>query len=90
MSWYGFYDAGWILDSSNPIATSDRIQGLVDDGVLDNTLQDAGIGIRSHVAWPFWNFWWRFDMPMWVSNPEVNAESEQTDFRYLFSLNAAF
>jgi hypothetical protein len=90
MSWYGFYDAGWILDSSNPIATSDRIQGLVDNGVLDNTLQDAGIGIRSHVAWPFWNFWWRFDVPMWVSNPEVNAESEQTDFRYLFSLNAAF
>ncbi len=90
MSWYGFYDAGWILDSSNPIAGSARVQALVDGGVLDATLQDAGVGIRSAVAWPFWNFTWRFDVPFWVSNPEVNGETDTVDFRYLFSLNAAF
>ncbi len=90
MSWYGFYDAGWILDKDNPVASSARIASLVDGGVLDGALQDAGVGIRSHVAWPFWNFTWRFDVPFWVSNPEVNGEADPVDFRYLFSLGATF
>jgi hypothetical protein len=90
MSWYGFYDAGWIVDGDNPIRSSARVTSLVDQGVLNETLQDAGIGIRSHVNWPFWNFTWRLDMPFYVSSPYVNGESETTDFRYLFSLNAAF
>jgi hypothetical protein len=90
LAWYGFYDVGWILDSTNPVASSARIQGLVDNGVLDATLQNAGIGIRSHVAWPFWDFTWRLDMPIWVSDPSVNAETETVDFRYLFSLTATF
>ncbi|HEX5132459.1 MAG TPA: M1 family metallopeptidase [Candidatus Krumholzibacteria bacterium] len=90
LSWYAFYDAGWIMDKGNPISSSARVQGLVDGGVLDATLQDAGIGLRSHVAWPFWNFTWRFDVPLWVSNPEVNVEADKVDFRYIFSLNATF
>jgi hypothetical protein len=90
LSWYGFYDAGWILDGENPLASSARVQGLVDGGVLDANLQDAGVGIRSHVTWPFWDFGWRFDMPLWVSHPDVNGESEETDFRFIFSLNATF
>jgi hypothetical protein len=90
MSLYGFYDAGWILDSENPIASSARVGSLVDGGVLDARLDNAGVGIRSHVAWPFWNFTWRFDVPVWVSHPEINAESEQTDWRYVFSIVATF
>ncbi|HEX6791147.1 MAG TPA: M1 family metallopeptidase [Candidatus Krumholzibacteria bacterium] len=90
MTVYGFYDAGWILDSTNPIGSSARIQGLVDNGVLEGRLDDAGIGIRSDVKWPFWNFTWRFDMPFWVSSPYVNGEADQTDWRYLFSIVASF
>ncbi len=90
MSWYGFYDAGWIRDTSNPIKSSARVQSLADAGVLGATLQDAGIGIRSHVAWPFWNFTWKFDVPIWVNTPMVNAETDKVDFRYLFSLVATF
>jgi hypothetical protein len=90
MSLYGFYDAGWILDTENPILSSARVGSLVDGGVLDARLEDAGVGLRSHVAWPFWEFTWRFDVPFYVSHPEVNAESETVDFRYLFSLTAAF
>jgi hypothetical protein len=90
LSWYGFYDAGWILDTSNPISSSGRVQSLVDGGVLDATLQDAGVGIRSHVAWPFWDFTWRLDVPFWVSNPEVNGQADTVDFRYRFSLTATF
>lgn len=90
LSWYAFYDAGWILDTSNPILSSARVQALADGGALDARLADAGVGIRSSVAWPFWNFTWRLDVPFWISNPEVNAESEEVDFRYLFSLTASF
>ncbi len=90
MSWYGFYDVGWILDTDNPIQTSARVTSLVDGGVLNATLENAGVGIRSSVAWPFWNFTWRFDVPFWVSYPQANGESEYVDFRYLFSLTASF
>jgi hypothetical protein len=87
---YGFYDAGWVLDTHNPIAGSTRIQSLVDDNLFDHRLDDAGLSIRSDVKWPFWNFTWRFDAPFWVSHPEVNAESKQTDWRYNFSIIATF
>jgi hypothetical protein len=90
MSVYGFYDAGWILDSQNPILSSARVASLVDGGVLDARLEDAGVGVRSRVAWPFWEFTWRFDVPVWVSHPDVNAESDAVDWRYLFSLTATF
>ncbi len=89
-SWYGFYDVGWIVDGNNPIPTSSRVTSLVDMGVLDARLENAGVGIRANVNWPFWNFTWRLDMPFWVSNPEVNGELDYVDFRYVFSLNASF
>ncbi len=89
-SWYGFYDVGWILDNDNPIQSSARVTSLVEGGVLNARLENAGVGIRSAVAWPFWNFTWRFDVPFWVSYPQMNAETDYVDFRYLFSLNASF
>ncbi|MCI0451183.1 MAG: M1 family metallopeptidase, partial [Candidatus Latescibacteria bacterium] len=89
-SWYGFYDVGWILDSENPLQDSPRVTSLVDGGVLNARLENAGVGIRSHVAWPFWNFTWRLDVPFWVSHSDVNGEADYVDFRYLFSLNASF
>jgi hypothetical protein len=42
------------------------------------------------VAWPFWDFTWRLDVPFWVSNPEVNGQADTVDFRYRFSLTATF
>lgn len=91
MTVYGFYDAGWILDTRNPISSSARVESLVGGGVLDARLEDAGAGIRSDVKWPWWNFTWRFDVPVYVNHPEVNAETEQTDWtRYVFSIVASF
>jgi len=90
LSVYGFYDAGWVLDTHNPIQSSARIQSLVDGGLFDARMEDAGVGIRSHVNWPFWNFTWRFDMPFYVNHPEVNGETKQTDWRYNFSIVATF
>lgn len=87
---YGFYDAGWVLDTRNPIGSSTRIQSLVDTGLFDARVEDAGVGIRSDVKWPFWNFTWRFDMPFYVNHPEVNGETKQTDWRYNFSIVATF
>ncbi|HXV14356.1 MAG TPA: hypothetical protein VEC56_09145, partial [Candidatus Krumholzibacteria bacterium] len=89
-SWYGFYDVGWILDGDNPIQSSARVTSLVDQGVLDATLENAGVGFRGNVTWPFWNFSWRLDIPFWVSHPRINGEADYVDFRYLFSLNASF
>jgi hypothetical protein len=89
-SWYGFYDVGWILDSDNPIQSSARVTSLVDEGVLNAKLENAGVGVRSTVAWPFWNFTWRFDVPFYVGTPYVNGETDYVDFRYLFSLTATF
>jgi hypothetical protein len=66
------------------------VRSIVDQGALEGRLEDAGLGIRSNVTWPFWNFTWRFDVPLWVSRPYVNAESEQTDWRYNFSIVATF
>ncbi|MCH7548546.1 MAG: hypothetical protein IH969_03250 [Candidatus Krumholzibacteriota bacterium] len=90
VKWYGFYDAGKILDDANPIGSSARVQSLADGGILDASLQNAGIGFVSHRVWPFWDLRIRFDMPLWVSHPEVNGEVDETKFRYLFSISTSF
>jgi hypothetical protein len=66
------------------------VTSLVDEGVLNAKLENAGVGIRSNVAWPFWNFTWRLDVPFYVGAPYVNGETDYVDFRYLFSLTATF
>ena len=81
---------GTILDDVNPIGSSPRVQTLADGGILDATLQNAGIGFVSHRIWPFWDLRMRFDMPLWVNYPEVNGETEKTQFRYLFSISTSF
>jgi len=90
ISWYGFYDAGKILDNVNPIGSSARVQSLVDAGVLQGTIQDAGIGLRSNVRWPFWHFTARVDFPLWLNRPEIIGESDKTAFRYLVGISSAF
>jgi hypothetical protein len=88
--WYGFYDAGWIMDSENPNPSNERLTDLVDQGVLGWTLQDAGIGLRSHRLFPFYDLTLCFDMPIWINRPAVNMEEAQTKFRYLFSIQGSF
>jgi hypothetical protein len=88
--WYGFYDVGRSFDDANPIGSSARVQALYDEGVLGRSIQDAGIGFRSHRIWPFWNLWMRVDLPLWVNQPVINGETDQTQFRYLFSLYTTF
>lgn len=90
ISWYAFYDVGWIMDKDNPNTSSQRVTRLVDEGVLKWTLQDAGIGLSSRRLYPFWDLTLRLDMPIWVSHPEVNNEGKQTKFRYLLSLTKSF
>ena len=90
LSWAAFLDVGKILDNDNPIGGSARVQSLVDDGILDRTLIDAGIGLRSRKAFPFYNLSLRLDVPFYVNHPEVNGETEKTKRRYLLSLNASF
>ena len=90
LSWYAFYDVGASLDSQNPVASSSRVQNLVDGGILNTTLWDAGIGFRSKAPLPFWNMTMRFDLPFYVSNPELNGEEDKGAFRYLFSLSTSF
>jgi len=88
--WYGFYDAGRSFDDANPIGSSARVEALYDSGVLDQSIQDAGIGLRSHRIWPFWDLWMRLDMPFWVNQPNINGEVDQTQFRYIFSISTTF
>jgi hypothetical protein len=90
ISWYGFYDLGTIMDPENPMASSKRVTGLVDQGVLGWMLMDAGIGLRSRKLHPFWDLTLRLDMPIWVNYPVVNGEEDETTFRYLFSINYTF
>ena len=40
--------------------------------------------------WPFWDLRIRLDMPLWVSYPEVNGETDKTKLRYLFSISTSF
>jgi hypothetical protein len=90
ISWYGFFDAGMIMDDINPQSTSGRVTDLVESGVLDWNLMDTGIGFRSRKVWPFWDLTLRFDMPIWVNHPSINGETETTKFRYLFSIYTSF
>jgi hypothetical protein len=88
--WYAFYDVGWIMDKENPDPDYSRLTELVDSGLLDWTLQDAGIGLRSRRLFPFYDLTLRFDMPIWVNHPVINGEEEETKFRYLFSIQGSF
>jgi len=96
-SWFGqiklsaFADIGWVLDSDNPIAGNQRIQELVDGGLFDRTIADAGVGLRMHRSFPFWDFYLRYDVPFYVNQPEINfGETLETDYRYLFSLTSVY
>ncbi len=85
----GFVDLGTILDKQNPNTGSLRIRRLVDDGILDATLIDSGVGLRSAVRFPF-HLGFRLDFPLYVNHPEVIGEKDEFRFRYVFSLDAAF
>ncbi len=94
--WFGeiklnaFADAGTIFDSSNPIAGDPRTQALFDKGVFDRGLFDAGLGLRIRRSFPFWDSYLRYDVPFYVNVPEINGETKETDYRYLFSLTSVF
>jgi hypothetical protein len=94
--WFGevklsaFADVGTIFDTSNPISGDPRVQALVDDGVLNETLVDAGVGLRVRRHFPFWDFYLRYDVPLYVNQPKVNGETKETQYRYLFSLTSVF
>lgn len=86
----GFADVGRILDKENPNAGSARIQSLTDEGVLDATLFDTGLSVRSKLHIPFYPLWFRLDLPFYVNHPEINGESDEFRNRYLFSLSGTF
>ncbi|NIM19132.1 MAG: hypothetical protein GTO51_01985 [Candidatus Latescibacteria bacterium] len=88
--WAGFVDLGEIMDKENPNALSARVQSLTDSGILDATLIDAGLGIRGELRFPFYNLGFRLDFPFFVNHPEVNGETDELRYRYVFSLDAAF
>jgi hypothetical protein len=90
LSWAAFLDVGKVFDDDNPVGTSARIQSLVDGGILDETLIDAGIGFRSRKLFPFYDMSLRLDLPLYVNHPEVNGETDETRLRYLLSLSGSF
>lgn len=85
-----FADVGRILDSSNPLPGDPRVQTLVDNGILDQALVDAGVGLRVRRNFPFWDLYLRYDIPLYVNQPAVNGETDETQYRYLFSLTSVF
>ncbi len=85
-----FADVGTVVDNSNPISGDARVQNLVDNGILGETIFDAGLGLRMHRQFPFWDFYLRFDVPFYVNQPQLNGETKETDYRYLFSLTSVF
>jgi hypothetical protein len=85
-----FADLGTIFDSNNPIAGDSRIQALFDAGVFDRGIVDAGLGLRMRRSLPFWDLYVRWDVPFFVNVPEINGETDKTDFRYIFSLTSVF
>ncbi len=87
---YGFYDVAHVFDDVNPVASSARVQALVDGGLFDGAIADAGVGLRFAPPWPFWHAHIRVDFPVWMNHPEVIGESDRTARRYLVSLSAAF
>jgi len=90
IKWYGFLDVGKTSDNDNPISISQRVQTLADNGVLNETLVDAGVGFTVHRVFPFYNGFLRFDIPFYVNNPQVNGESKETEYRYVLSLTSSF
>jgi hypothetical protein len=88
--WAAFLDVGTTFDNVNPIGGSARVQSLVDGGILDRTLVDAGIGFTARKIFPFYDMSLRLDLPFYVNHPEVNGEEDKTTRRYLFSLSASF
>jgi hypothetical protein len=58
--------------------------------VLDEPLQDAGVGFVARRNFPFFDMTLRVDLPFWVSNPEINGEDEETQHRYIISLSSSF
>ncbi|MEE9269513.1 MAG: M1 family aminopeptidase [Candidatus Krumholzibacteria bacterium] len=87
---YAFLDAGKTSDNDNPIGTSQRIQALADNNVLEETLVDAGIGFTFHRIFPFYDAFVRFDIPFYVNTPQINGESKETEYRYVLSLTSSF
>ncbi|UCH83882.1 MAG: M1 family metallopeptidase [Candidatus Latescibacterota bacterium] len=87
---YAFIDAGWSTDEDNPIGTSDRVQNLVDNGALNGSIVDAGIGFTLARDLPFWKMTLRLDLPLYLNKPEINGETKETDYRYVFSLKTSF
>jgi hypothetical protein len=87
---YAFIDAGWSFDNDNPIGTSGRVQKLFDNGALDGSIVDAGIGFTLARDLPFWKMLLRLDLPLYVNKPEINGESQETKYRYVFSLKTSF
>ncbi|MFQ5510237.1 MAG: M1 family aminopeptidase [Candidatus Krumholzibacteriia bacterium] len=87
---YAFLDMGATADSDNPILSSQRVQVLVDGGLLDEALVDAGIGFTFHRVFPFYDAFVRFDIPFYVNNPQLNGESKETEYRYVLSLTSTF
>jgi hypothetical protein len=85
-----FADVGWSFDSENPIPTSARIGRIVDEGILDETICDAGVGFTLARDLPFWDLFLRLDLPFYVNQPAINGETKETDERYVFSLTSAF
>jgi len=86
----GFADVGTIMDKQNPNTESARIQHLTERGVLDATLFDAGVGVRTTLRIPFYPLWVRLDLPFYVNHPEINGESDEFRNRYVFSLSGSF
>jgi hypothetical protein len=85
-----FADVGTVFDDDNPISGDARVQALTDNGILKETLFDAGLGLHMHRRFPFWDFYLRFDVPFYVNQPQLNGEAQETDYRYLFSLTSVF
>lgn len=85
-----FADVGWSFDSRNPIPTSERVAAIVERGILDETILDAGVGFTLARDLPFWHMYLRLDLPFYVNQPAINGESKETDLRYVFSLTSAF
>jgi hypothetical protein len=85
-----FADVGWSFDTDNPIGTSERVARLVEGGVLDGAIADAGIGFTLERELPFWDMFLRLDFPFYVNQPEINGETKETDYRYVFSFESTF
>jgi hypothetical protein len=85
-----FVDIGKALDDVNPIESSQRIQDIYNDGLMDHSLMDTGVGLRMKKTFSFYDLFLRFDVPFYVNHPEINGETDRFDYRYVFSLMTVF